>query len=121
MRARPLSRGAWPWRCEYVSACRRSDRMSSFLVVLLHLLTQLPKTAALPTGLDHPGHFPGQSQRTKADAAQLEFSQIAAWPPAAQTTVAMPALQLGRLRRFGERQFLISCNLRSSGHEILTC
>src|SRR5258705_1298267 len=33
-----------------------------------------PPASLLPTGLDYAGNFPGQRQRTEADAAQLEFS-----------------------------------------------
>ena len=99
-------------RCGCASACRRSDRMSSFLV-LLHLFL-LPYQLALIT----PGTSPASASCRKQMRHSLNFRRKPARPPAAEAAVAMPALQLGRLRGLGDRQFFVSRNFRSSGHDI---
>jgi hypothetical protein len=65
--------------------------------------------SCLPAGFDDARHFTGERQLAEADAAQVEFAQVAARAAATEAAVAMAASELGRLfvfRDFG-----------GSGHE----
>src|SRR5579871_3360360 len=50
------------------------------------------RVLSLPARLDHAGDFARERQFAKADAAQIEFAQIAARPAATEAAVAMPDL-----------------------------
>src|SRR5581483_6534489 len=54
---------------------------------------------SLAARLHHPGDFPRERELPETDSAQIEFAKIAPRTSAAETTVAVPALELRLLLR----------------------
>jgi hypothetical protein len=82
--------------------------MGSLVIILL--------LRFLPTRLDYSRDLAIQSELTEAQAANAELAQIAARTATAPASVAVPALQFGRLRPARFIQFLIFGDFCGSSH-----
>src|SRR6202043_2762146 len=65
---------------------------------------------------NHAGDFARQRQVPETNTAQLEFSNVAARAPAAETTIPVTAPQLRRFCGLRQREPLISCNFGGGSH-----
>src|ERR1039458_1547967 len=80
---------------------------SLVIVLLLHFL---------PASLGHAGNLAIQCELAEAQAANSELAQKRAGPSAAPATVAVAALQFGRLSLAGRVQFDVFGNFCGCGH-----